>query len=232
MSDNNGFVAFHRKILDNPVVCKDSDHYATWSYLILNATHTEQKKMFAGKPILLKPGMLITGRKKIASFFNISESKVQRILKLFENEHQIEQQTCNQNRLITLLNWNTYQITEQRNKQRVNNERTTSEQRVNTNNNVNNVNNDNNVNNKHKHGEYKNVLLTDEEVERLQNDLGSDYESMLQEFSEGLKMKDYKYKDHNLAIRKWYRKRQTPTKESKTDESIRKFLEREKNNDW
>ena len=128
-----GWVKIHRKILDNPVVCKDSDTLAIWIYLIINATHKEIDMLFKGKRITLKEGQLITGRKSIAKKLDIAESKVQRILKMFEIEHQIEQQTSSQNRLISILNWHKYQDNEQQIEQRVNNDRTTSEQRVNTN---------------------------------------------------------------------------------------------------
>lgn len=137
--EEKGWVSFYRKILDNPTICKDSDYFAVWGYLLLNATHDEMKILFQGEEKTIKPGQLITGRKKIAEKFNINESKVQRILKTFENEHQIEQQKSNKNRLITIVNWNMYQTSEQQNKQQVNNNRTTNEQQVNTNNNDNNV---------------------------------------------------------------------------------------------
>lgn len=128
-----GYVKIHRQMLSNPIVCKDTDHIAVWIYLLLNATHAEQDVFFNGRRVRLRPGQLITGRKSISSELMITESKVQRILKRFEIEQQIEQQTCTKNRLISLLNWDKYQSSEQRNEQQVNNERTTSEQQVNTN---------------------------------------------------------------------------------------------------
>lgn len=131
-----GWIKLHRKMLDNPVVCKDSDHLAVWIYLLLNATHDNYPALFKGKKITLKPGQLIAGRKNISMKLYISESKVQRILNLLKIEHQIEQQTSNQNRLITIVNWDEYQNYEQQIEQPVNNERTTDEQRVNTNKNV------------------------------------------------------------------------------------------------
>lgn len=142
-----GYIKLHRKILDNPVVCKDAEYYAVWNYLLLNATHTEYDAIFKGGRITLKPGQLITGRKAIAEKFNISESKVQRVLKTFENEQQIEQQTTNKNRLITIINWKDYQSGEQQNEQLLNNNRTTSEQQLNTNKNVKNVKNNSSINN-------------------------------------------------------------------------------------
>lgn len=134
-----GWISTYRKILENPIVCKDSDYFAVWMYLLLNATHKESPAIFNKKKIILKKGQLITGRKTIAEKFDISESKVQRILKTFEIEQQIEQQTCSQNRLISIINWNEYQQSEQRIEQPVNNQRTTNEQPVNTNNNDNNI---------------------------------------------------------------------------------------------
>lgn len=123
-------------MLENPVVCKDGDYLAVWIYLLLNATHKELLALFKGEKILLKPGQLITGRKSIAEKLSISESKVTRIINTFISEQQIEQQTSNRNRLISILNWNDYQGSEQQIKQPVNNKRTTSEQLVNTNKNV------------------------------------------------------------------------------------------------
>jgi hypothetical protein len=137
-----GWIKLHRKMLDNPVVCKDSDHLAVWVYLLLNATHESYPALFRGEKITLEPGQLITGRKSISQKLGIDESKTQRIIKSLKNEQQIEQQTSNQNRLITIVRWDDYQNCEQQNEQRVNNECTTDEQRVNTNKNVKNVKNE------------------------------------------------------------------------------------------
>lgn len=127
-----GYIKLYRSILDNPVVFKDSDHFAVWCYLLLMATHNGCDVMFGGERIHLDPGQLTTGRKIIAQKTKVNESKVQRILKTFEIEQQIEQRTDRQCRLISILNWTKYQKSEQRNEQRVNNDWTTSEQRLNT----------------------------------------------------------------------------------------------------
>ena len=131
-----GWIKIHRKILDNPIVCKDTETFTIWMYLLLNATHKEIDMLFEGKKITLKKGQLITGRKSISEKLSISESKVQRVLKMFEIEQQIEQQTTKHNRLISIINWEQYQEIEQQNEQQVNNNRTTTEQQLNTNKNV------------------------------------------------------------------------------------------------
>ena len=131
--ENAGWIKTYRALLDNPVVMKDAEHLAVWMYLLLNATHTEYPALFKGKKIMLQAGQLITGRKSIAKDLSVAESKVTRILNLFENEQQIKQQTSNKNRLISIVNWDIYQATEQQTEHQVNNNRTTSEHQVNTN---------------------------------------------------------------------------------------------------
>ncbi len=158
MEREKGWIKLHRKMLDNPIVCKDSDHIAVWMFLLLNATHRDLVRYFGKELITLKPGQLITGRKAIAKHFNLTESKVERILKRLKNEQLIEQRANTSGRLITIRNWEVYQNeNEQQNEQRVNNERTTSEQRANTNKNIrikeHKNNNDINNTRSHKFGE-------------------------------------------------------------------------------
>lgn len=128
----DGWIKLHRKIWESPTVTRDSDYLAVWIYLITHATHKEYKTYFNGAKIVVKPGQLITGRKKIAAITGVSESKIFRILKCFESEQQIEQQTNPRGALISILNWDKYQINEQQTEQQMNNKRTTNEQQVNT----------------------------------------------------------------------------------------------------
>ena len=102
----NGYIKLHRSLLHNPVVMKDSDHLAVWTYLLLQAAYSDGVSvMFNNRRTKLKPGQFTTGRKRIASDLSISESKVQRILKCFEIEQQIEQVTDYKCRLISIVNW-------------------------------------------------------------------------------------------------------------------------------
>ena len=55
-----------------------------------------------------------------------------------------------------------------------------------------------------KHGEYQNVLLTKKQHQSLEADFGDEKTCrLIKEMDEGVQMKGYKYKDFNLAIRKW-----------------------------
>lgn len=133
MNEKNGWVKLHRKMLDNPIIMKDAEHLAVWMYLLLNATHAEYPALFKGKKIMLQPGQLITGRKSIASTLCVNESKVRRILDLFESDQQIDRQRSNQNTLISLKNWEKYQLCDQQIDQQMTNERPTDDQRPTTN---------------------------------------------------------------------------------------------------
>lgn len=55
---------------------------------------------------------------------------------------------------------------------------------------------------KRKYGEYQNVLLTDEEYNKLHQDYPNANE-LITYLDEYIEMKGYKAKSHNLAIRKW-----------------------------
>lgn len=66
---------------------------------------------------------------------------------------------------------------------------------------------------KHKHGVYKHVLLTDEELSRLNSDFGDQKVlEMIKNLDEYIQMKGAKYKDHNLTMRNWERKNGTVLK--------------------
>jgi hypothetical protein len=126
-----GYVRLYRS-LENKAWYKKSEYVHLWIHLFIKATRKDREDWFAGEPITLKPGQFITGRKKLASETGIQESKIERILKCFQTDQQIEQLGSNTSRLISIRNWHLYQNVEQPNEQQMNNGRTTGEQRVNT----------------------------------------------------------------------------------------------------
>lgn len=127
------YIKLMRSLKDKSYYSKDSEKLHLWIHLLLTANWSDREEVLGGKPIICKAGQFTTGRKQLSKETGISESKIERLLTYFEKiEQQIEQQKTNTNRLISVLNWDKYQISEQPIKQRVNNKRTTSEQQVNT----------------------------------------------------------------------------------------------------
>lgn len=56
---------------------------------------------------------------------------------------------------------------------------------------------------KHKYGEYRNVLLTDEELAKLKAEYPSDWAARIDRLSEYIASKGAKYKSHYATIRSW-----------------------------
>lgn len=55
---------------------------------------------------------------------------------------------------------------------------------------------------KHKYGEYKKVLLTDSDLDKLKRDY-SNWQELITYLDEYIEMKNYKAHNHYLAIKKW-----------------------------
>lgn len=59
---------------------------------------------------------------------------------------------------------------------------------------------------RHKYGQYFNVLLSDEEMEKLMNEFPWDWQERIERLSEYIASKGAKYKNHLATIRAWARK--------------------------
>ena len=77
---------------------------------------------------------------------------------------------------------------------------------------------------KHKYGEFRNVLLTDDEVVKLQEKFPHDWTQRIENLSEGIARKGYKYKSHYLAILNWAKK-DKPKKETSSNPFLDLLIE-------
>lgn len=82
---------------------------------------------------------------------------------------------------------------------------------------------------KHKYGEYKNVLLTDEELEKLKIEY-PDYLDRIERLSSYVESVGKKYKSHYATIRNWARNEQKP--EQKTEPQGEKTYNDFNVNEW
>lgn len=85
---------------------------------------------------------------------------------------------------------------------------------------------------RHKYGEYKNVLLSDEELEKLKNQFPGDYEKRIENLSSYMRSKGKTYKDHLATIRNWARRDEAEAKEKQAAVNARRgtFHSLEQNN--
>src|SRR6185295_2007300 len=100
----NGWIKIHRKI-EKKGYYTQSEYIHLWVHLLLKANYEPVEFLWNGKIQHLKRGQILTGRKKLAKETGINEHKVDRILKCFISEQQIEQQTTTKFRLITILKY-------------------------------------------------------------------------------------------------------------------------------
>ena len=73
---------------------------------------------------------------------------------------------------------------------------------------------------RHKHGRYKNVLLTDEDYEKLQSEFPHDYTERIERLSEYMASTGKSYKNHLATIRNWARKDKPQQKQAKKSSSF------------
>jgi hypothetical protein len=169
----SGWIKIHRQLKEKAYY-KDSEFIHLWLHLLLCANHANGEYLNGYEIIKLKKGQFVTGRKKLSLETGISESKIERILKVFESEQQIEQQTNSRSRVISILSWDKYQQTEQQ----VDSKWTANEQQMDTNNNDNNNKNDKNKNTIPSFFEFLNYAKTlDKYHSNLEQPLKTKYDS-------------------------------------------------------
>ena len=71
---------------------------------------------------------------------------------------------------------------------------------------------------RHKYGEYQNVLLTDEDMQKLQSEFPADWQERIERLSEYMASKGVSYKNHLATIRAWARKEVKAKPQQKQDD--------------
>ena len=76
---------------------------------------------------------------------------------------------------------------------------------------------------KHKYGEYQNVLLTDEELEKLKDEY-FDYDERIERLSSYIESSGKKYKSHYATIRMWAKKDKPTPRQAKPQNATDAFF--------
>ena len=77
---------------------------------------------------------------------------------------------------------------------------------------------------RHKYGEYKNVMLTDEDFEKLKNEFPVDWEERIERLSSYIASSGKSYKNHLATIRNWARKDKETNAKPKQTNSTDDFM--------
>ena len=81
---------------------------------------------------------------------------------------------------------------------------------------------------KHKYGQYQNVLLSDDELEKLKTEFPADWEERIERVSEYCASKGVTYKNYLATIRNWARKERpkiVPVKKNDVQSGLAQALE-------
>ncbi|WP_458397446.1 hypothetical protein [Anaerotignum sp.] len=208
----NGFIKIHRKLVSwgwyQDHVVKD-----LFLHLILTANFREQEWM--GRTIM--PGQVVTSYAHLARDLGFSVKQIRTALDKLKRTGEVASEATNRYTIVTIVNWEKYQLTEEeeaseRASKEANKGQAEGKQEANK---GQQLKNDKNAkkekNNKkdivrHQYGEYKNVLLTDEEMDKLKAEFPNDWKERIERLSFYMASTGKSYKSHLATIRNWARK--------------------------
>ena len=170
----SGYIKLYRSLLEWDWF-QDANTFRIFIYCLLKANR-ELKKW---QGIEIKPGQFITSYEKIATDLNIGVQSVRTSIKKLNLTGELTNKTTSRYSMITVKNWGRYQETNKQtnnqltiNQQTTNNQLTTNKNQENQKNQENKEEDDDVVREsflKNWYGEYQNVFLTDEQLNKLKS---------------------------------------------------------------
>lgn len=221
-----GWIKLYRALLDKPIWRQSSaEQKVILITILLMANHKKSEWEWQGAKVTLKPGQFIASAEMIREKAGegISRQNVRTALKRFEKYEFLTIEPTNRATLITIENYALYQCEDsepnQPANQRLTNSQPAANQQLTTNNNnKNNKNNKNNIYIRPALGEFENVLLTEEELEKLKERFPYDWRDRIDRLSEYMNSKGKRYKSHYATILTWARKDADKTTKAKGTE--------------
>ena len=106
-----GWISIHRKITENPMYFSESfTRMQAWIDMLIITNHTEGYFYVRGNKVIVNRGQIGFGSTKLAERWRWSRGKVTRFLNELEKEGQIVQQKNNVTSLISIVNYDSYQV--------------------------------------------------------------------------------------------------------------------------
>lgn len=124
----------------------DPDLFRLWMYCLMKASHKERTILVDKQEVYLKPGQFVTGRFSLHQEFNkgipprkqTKDTTLWSWLKRLEKMGNLDIKPSNKYSVVSIVNWDEYQITLTTEPQQIDNRLTTEPQQIDTNKNVNN----------------------------------------------------------------------------------------------
>ncbi len=204
-----GYILLFRELIEKPIWHKSTaEQKSILITLLLMANHESKKWEWQGIKFDVKKGQFITSIDSIkkAAGKGITIQNIRTSLKRFQKLDFLTDEPTKTGRLITILNWDTYQVKKRKTNIATNKDLTKTPQRPNKDLTPN-KNDKNDKNDKNKEIYAENVLLTHEEFEKLKIEFG---EKGVKEKIENLNLykgsKGIKYKSDYMTILSWDRR--------------------------
>lgn len=207
---SKGWICVYRSLLDNPIwLDRPFSRGQAWIDLLLMANHEDRSQVYQGEVVTFKKGTVNRSILSLAERWGWDRKKVKKFLVLLESEKMATTKSTTHGTTITLEKWGFFQDIGSTNgttkgtttpQPLPNHSPQTTMITMN--------NNDNKEREKpspprHKHGVYKNVLLTDSDLEKLKTEFPSDWSDRIDRLSEYMETSGRSYKNHLATIRAW-----------------------------
>lgn len=212
----NGFFTINRELFDHPLWQTSTPEQKVILVVIIGMmNHTPKKWIWKGEEIEVDRGQRITTVAEIkrACGCGVSEKQIRTAIKKFEKFDFLADQVSHDGHLITVENYSKWQgggseVVTPTGRRRAGDGQEMGRRResLHYKNNENNDNNDNNIYIAPALGNFGNVLITEEELERLKERFPYDWEDRVERLSEYMKSKGKRYKSHYATILTWARK--------------------------
>lgn len=130
-----GWIKLYRQLLDKPIwLDSTAEQKVILITLLSMANHEEREWEWQGMPYKAKPGQFVTSLPSIAKKAGkgISLQNVRTALKRFEKYDFLTDESTKQNRLITIVNWGIYQVSDKEANSQTNSQLTDDQQTTNS----------------------------------------------------------------------------------------------------
>ena len=209
MAEQNGWIAIHRCLTEKAIwQCSSPEQKVIMITLLMMANHRKKQWLWKGEKFDVKPGQFVTSIESIKKRAGkgISSKNIRSALSKFEKLEFLANKSAKTGRLITIVNWDKYQVEKELggkdNGKQVADEGQTGGRQVASNKNDKNVKNDN------KKDYSENVKLTDAEYEKLINEWGKQGTTRLIAILDNYKgSTGKKYKSDYKTILNWVTER-------------------------
>ena len=236
-----GWIKVNREIMDHWIF-RDAEYFRAWILMLMMANHEGKTVLVNKKPVMVRRGSFFSSIRDLASKLEIDRRRLTRLITLLESEQMLTTNRTTDGTTFCVVNYDKYQAygttdgTTNRTTDRTTDgttDRTTDGTTINKNDK--NYKNDKNIytrartrEEKHKYGLYSNVLLTDQDLEKLKMEYPDDWEQRIDELSEYMASTGRSYKNHLVTIRRWDKleqRRQKADKQSYEDDQARHWAE-------